>query len=351
MVGDIVQALRSCSRVAITTHIRPDGDAIGSQLALGLFLRKLGKQVCMVNTHAVPRSLEWMEGAESIDVFEGLLAQRQLLDTAQAIVVVDVNAGHRLGRDLVGPVKDSPAIKVLIDHHRNPESWFDYSFVREDAAAAGMLVYELIRAWNAELLTGAIATALYVAILTDTGSFRYSTVTPSVHRVVADLLERGSQKPAAVYAAIYEGRGQEWPRLLGCAMNTLTLRYNGKLAYIVIARRMLRELSAEYQDTEGFVDFAMSVDGVEVALVFSETRLGTKVSFRSKGEHAVDQWARSLGGGGHRNAAGAFVHDPLEQVISRVIASAPRHIDLSGAQNEEELTSDDEAYLTMLTGT
>ena len=351
MVGDIVQVLRSCSRVAITTHIRPDGDAIGSQLALGLFLRRLGKQVCMINAHAVPCSLEWMEGAESIEVFEGLLAQRHFLEAAQAIVVVDVNAGHRLGRDLVGPVKDSPAIKVLIDHHRNPEAWFDHRFVREDAAAAGVLVYELIKVWNAELLTGAIATALYVAILTDTGSFRYSTVTPSVHRVVADLLERGSQLPAPVYAAIYEGRGQEWPRLLASVMNTLTLRYNGKLAYIVITQRMLREVSAEYQDTEGFVDFAMSIDAVEVALVFSETRLGTKVSFRSKGEHAVDQWARSLGGGGHHNAAGAFVHAPLEQVISRLIASAPRHIDLLGAQSDEELTPDDEAYLTMLTGT
>ena len=352
MIEEIIEVLRGSTQVVISTHVRPDGDAIGSQLALGLFLRALGKDVTMINRDAVPATLAWMEGAEEIEVFEGHFNQLRCLNEAEVVVLVDLNAGRRLGRDLESSVRDCTAIKVLIDHHRQPESWFDYRLVREGTAATGMLVYELIMAWNPALLDGTIATALYVAILTDTGMFRYATTTPAVHRVAADLLERGSMKPSQVYGEIYETRDPQWPRLLARVMNTLTLRYDGKLAYLIIAQHALEEVSAEYQDTEGFVDFAMSVDGVQIALVFTETRRGTKVSFRSKRNRAVDQWARSLGGGGHRNAAGAFVRGGhLEQVIRRVVASAPRYTGFRESNNDPELVTEDEFYLTMLTRT
>ena len=316
-----------------------------------MFLRQLGKRVAMINKDPVPETLSWMAGAERIEVFDGRLAQLRCLRGADAIIMVDLNAGRRLGRTLARPVRESPARKVLIDHHQNPEKWFDCSFVRGDAAATAMLVYELITAWDSALLTGDIATALYVAILTDTGMFRYTTVTPSVHRVVADLLEISPLSAAQVHAAIYETRTPEWPRLLARVMNTLTLRYGGALAYIVVAQRALRDTAVEYQDTEGFIDFAMSVDGVRIALVFTETQQGVKVSFRSKRDHAVDHWARSLGGGGHRNAAGAFVRGQLDQVIGRVVASAPRYASLPGMHEDPAITSEDEHYLNLLTGT
>ncbi len=345
MVTDVIQALHGCQRIVITTHIRPDGDAIGSQLALALFLRKLGKQVEMINTDGVPDTLEWMEGAETIAVFEGTFEQRYALAHAETIIVVDLNALHRLGPVLSDLVRESEAVKVLIDHHCRPEPWHDVALIRDSAAASGELVYELIQAWDSGLLRGPIATALYVAILTDTGMFRYDTVTPSVHRMVADLLERGSRSPNQVYAAIYETRDRRWPRLLGHVMKTLVLRYGDKLAYIVIRQRVLEALSATSEDTEGFVDFAMAVDGVEVALVFLETSKGIKVSFRSKGSHRVDSWARSFGGGGHRNASGAFFSRPLHDVIELVVTSAPKH---TGLLQAGVLSPEDRVYLSML---
>ncbi len=350
MVEDIIVVLRSLQRIVITTHIRPDGDAIGSQLALGLFLKQLGKSVTMINAHTVPSTLAWMDGAEDIQVFTDSLAQVSTLLRAEAIVVLDLNAAHRLGTGIGDLVQDTAGIKILIDHHRQPESWFDLSYVREDAAATGELVYALIKAWDEALLRGPVATALYVAIMTDTGQFRYATVTPAVHRIVADVLDRGARKPAEVYAEIYQTHTPEWPRLLGHVMNTLTLRFDGKLAYIVVTRNMLETTSADYQDTEGFVEFAMAVEGVEAALVFSETRKGVKVSFRSKGACAVDGWARSFGGGGHRNAAGAFIRGPLQEIIDTVVKSAPKHISLAEAPVEDELSADDKQYLSILTG-
>ena len=329
MVKDIVQILRGASKIVISTHVRPDGDAIGSQLALGLFLQAKGKKVAMINADPVPEALLWLDGTASIELFEGHVSQHQRIAAADTIILVDLNAQHRLGRTLAQPLRDAPGTKVLIDHHLKPETWFDYRYIQEGTVATGLLIYELIRAWDAEQLQGTIALALYVAILTDSGLFRYSTVTPEVHRIVADLIDRGRIAPEKVYAAMYETRSTAWPQLLSRVLRTFTLRYAGQLAYLVVAQRTMRATSPAEGDTEGFADFALSVEGVKIALVFTETSRGTKVNFRSKGELAVDRWARSFGGGGHRNAAGAFVRDHLETVISRVVSSASRHTDLT----------------------
>ena len=348
MIEDVLQVLRSRNRFLITTHVRPDGDAIGSQLALGMFLRRLGKQVAMINTDPTPGNLDWLPGVDAIEAFNGRVAHHDAFASADVIVVVDTNTLGRLGRTVGDPVRNSRALTVLIDHHTEPETWFDHTFVRERAAATGELIHELIQAHDAYLIEEEIATALYVAILTDTGSFRFGTVTPAVHRIAADLLERGSMPPAEVYAAIYESRGPHWVRLLSRVLSTITIRYDGLLSYVVVKRRMIRETAARYDDTEGFVDYAMAVDGVKVALVFIETLSGTKVSFRSRGERSVDAWARSFGGGGHRNASGAYFKRPLEEVIDLVVASAPRYIGHAHAEHDSALSSEDEAYLSAL---
>jgi phosphoesterase RecJ-like protein len=266
------------------------------------------------------------------------------------IVVVDTNVRDRLGRKMAKPVKNSGAVKLLIDHHTEPETWFDRMFVRDTASSTAELIHELITAHDPGLIDEAIATALYVAILTDTGSFRYSSVTPAVHRVVADLLERGSRPPEAVYAALYETRSPHWVRLLALVLDTLTLRCDGLLSYLIVSRRVLEETGATSEDTEGFVGYGLAIEGVRVALIFTETPRGTKVSFRSKGDLYVHEWARAFGGGGHRNASGAYIKRDLDEVIGLVLASAPRYLGLSGDEPEQDptLSAEDAAYLSTL---
>ncbi len=350
MLEDVLPLLLDNKRFLITTHVRPDGDAIGSQLALGLFLQKLGKQVAMINTDPLPANLDWLPGVEAIEVFDGGLGQHEYIGGADVIVVVDTNTLDRLGKKMARPVKNSGAVKILIDHHTEPETWFDRTFVRDTASSTGELIHELITAYDPARIDEAIATALYAAILTDTGSFRYSSVTPAVHRIVADLLERGSMAPDAVYAALYETRSPHWVRLLALVLETLTLRYEGLLSYLVVSRRVLEETGATNEDTEGLVSYGLAIEGVQVALIFTETPRGTKVSFRSKGDVYVHEWARAFGGGGHRNASGAYLKRPLDEVIDAVLASAPRYLGLSDADPDANaaLSPEDAAYLSTL---
>jgi bifunctional oligoribonuclease and PAP phosphatase NrnA len=336
-------------RFVLFTHVRPDGDALGSQLALGLFLKKLGKQVSMINSDPPAYNLYWLPGIEQVEVFDGSLDQRERIAEADAILVIDMNALERLG-NAAGAVQNSSAKKILIDHHTHPENWFDLCYARESASSTGELVYELITAHDPSLIDADLATLLYTAIMTDTGSFRYSSVTPALHRMVADILERGDIRPTPIHTSLYDTRSVHGLRLLGLALEGITLAYNGQLGYMVVSQRMVRDTGSSLEETEGFVNYVLAIETVKAALLFSETDSGTKVSFRSKGTAHVNDWARALGGGGHRNAAGAYIRRPLHDVIHEVVTSAPKYIELEEPAPEESdaLSPEDELYLNSL---
>jgi phosphoesterase RecJ-like protein len=342
-----VALIRKHQRFFITTHIRPDGDALGSQLALAQFLRKLGKDVSMVNSDPPPMNMDWLPSLREVELFDGSLELRTKIDAADVLFILDTNAMDRLGK-LVGPVRNARGLKVLVDHHTHPESWFDVTFARDTASSTGELVYEIIAAYDIELLDADMATALYAAIMTDTGSFRYSSVTPAVHRVVADILERGSIVPAPIHTAVFDTRSLESLRLMARVLDTITLQYDGQVAYVVITPRMLEETGAASEDADGFVNYALSIEGVVAAVQFLETESGTKMSFRSKSDVHVNDWARSFGGGGHRNAAGAYLAIPLDDAIEQVMAAAPRYLAIETGSDEIELTEEDAAYLSSL---
>ena len=348
MVESVVSFLSRRDRFVLVTHVRPDGDAIGSQLGLGLFLRKVGKDVLMINAHQVPKNIDWLARTEEIQIFDGSFLHLQQINSADAIIVLDLNSGNRLG-SLEGAVRDAKCPKVLIDHHSFPESWFDISYARESAAATSVLVYELLMAWNGGYINGQIANALFVGIMTDTGSFRHPTVTPEVHRIAADLLSRASLSASEMFGSVYNHQPPEWPRLLGRVLNTLALDMSLSLGYITITNHMLRSHGARPEDTEGFVDFVLAVEGIDVAIVFLEVPgKGTKVSWRSLGHRAIDGWARSLGGGGHSNAAGAFVKASLNDTIKQVISNAPRFLVTKSMVGKSVLSSEDTEYYSML---
>lgn len=348
MPETLSRRLLDAQRLVLTTHERPDGDAVGSEIALALYLRGLGKEVHVFNTDPAPHTMEWLPGADLLTVFDGSIDQREAIAAADVILVVDTNAEHRLGR--VGPsVRSSGAHTVVVDHHTDPESWFDSAYRRESASSTGQLVYEIICAHDADRIDSAVATALYVAIMTDTGSFRFSNVSPEVHRVVADLLERGGLEPSVIHAEVFDKRSPEGLRLLSRVLQTLTLAHDRQVAWMAVTPRMLKETESSIEETEGFVNWGLSIEGVRVSMLFTETERGTKVSFRSKGEWHVHRWAQALGGGGHPNASGAFVRKPLDETTDRVVAQAPRYLNLEVAADEPDPVSDeDEAYLAAL---
>lgn len=349
MLRDVLEVIDSHERFLIVTHMRPDGDALGSQLALGFMLSQLGKKVLMMNSDPVPHDLDWLPGVEEIQKFSGRTQQIYDAANAEVVLVVDTNTRDRLGSAMSKQVANSQAKMVLIDHHTEPETWFDVTYVREEAAATGQLVYEIIAAVDKDLINPDVATALYTAIMTDTGSFRFSSVSSDIHRIAADLMDRGSLAPDEVYQQVYQSRTPTWPRLVSKVLDTFTLLHGGQLAYLQLAQRMFKETDTYYDDAEGLIEWAMSVDGVRVAIMFTETKRGIKVSFRSKGDIEVDAWARQLGGGGHPNAAGAYFRMPLEAVTERVLAVAAVHLASETQEPEYVLSAEDEAYLSALT--
>lgn len=349
MLNDVLTLVQEHDRFLLTTHLGPDGDALGSQIALGRFLRKLGKSVTMLNSDEADQNLGWMPGSEDVQVFDGSMDQREALAKADAVFVLDTNDEERLGK--VGTmVRDATATTVLIDHHLQPEPWFDMQFVRESAAATGELVYEMIEATDPALIDAEVATALYTAIMTDTGSFRYSSVTPRLHRVVADILERGGIEPAPIHETIYDRKSMPGLRLLGRMLNRIRLRHDGQLGYSVVTQRMVEDTNASWDDKQGFVNYVLSIEGVKAALLFSEVDDGSKISFRSEADVRVDEWARHFGGGGHRNAAGAYVKRPtFEKTIETVIDAASDYIAFDARHApDDDLSPEDQSYLETL---
>ncbi len=344
MLKDGLEVLLGHHHFVITTHQRPDGDAIGSQIALGRFLELLGKEVALFNTDPTPSNLEWMPGSDVIRTGNSL-ENLDAVARADLFIVVDTNSRDRLGKTVSRALDLYKGPVLLIDHHTEPETWFTWMVRDEEAAATGELVYDLICSYDQDLIDSDMATALYTAVMTDTGSFRFSSVTPKIHRMTADLLERGSYSSLEVYSGVYENHSPSWPRLVSMAFQSLTFLYGGKLAYLTITRHMLDTSEVEYDEIHGFSDMMMSIAGVRVTLLFTELKRGVKVSFRSKGDYRMDTWAQTYDGGGHQNAAGAFLRCSIREAVEVVLDGAP---DLFKEEELMALTQEDEAYLNVL---
>ena len=349
MIAALIDVLQKAERVVISTHTRPDGDAIGSQLALGAFLEAKGKQVWMINSDPVPYNLEWLPGAKRIRVYDHSVDLVEAMASADAVIVVDTNAVARLGTP-GNQIKGASGHRILIDHHTDPETWFDHVHRRESASSTGELLYELMAAWDLDAITADAAVSLYVAILTDTGSFRYSQVTPTLHRMTADLLERAAMNPSDICANVYDRKSPEGMKLLAAVLATQQLHFDGRVGTMAVTQQMLEDTGAAVEETDGFVNMLLSIEGVSVALLYTETARGTKISFRSKGDWEVHRWAQHFGGGGHRNAAGAFVKSRLDDTVQQIIDSAPRFLDLGVQEEDSSLSDEDAAYLAMLGG-
>ncbi len=313
MLKNLVQKIKSHKKIGVFSHIRPDGDAIGSQIAFCLWAVKNNINVYAFNVDEPPSNIHWLS-----DYFEILRPTVALADECEAFVFMDGNNVNRFG-DVGHEVLQSEKPAYLIDHHPDPDDIFTETYSVDTASSTAELVYDLYEATDLNLLDEHAAKAIYTGLATDTGSFRFDTVTPRIHLIVAELLKRGKFKPNEVHEAVFDTRTPNQLHLLGKALETIELHADNQIGSITVTEKMLHETGCSYADTEGFVSYPLSIDGVKAAVLFCELEGKVKLSLRSKSDILVNVWARIFNGGGHKRAAGAWHQGPLKLAKKEVI--------------------------------
>lgn len=313
--------------IVIVTHWSPDGDAIGSSLALYNYLLKKKHKVTVITPNDYPKSLFWMKGnSKIIDFQKKPKAGKNAASKADLIFCLDFNSLSRIDK-LGEEVKNSNAVKFIIDHHPQPEDFADFMLHSIAACSTCELIYDFIVLMNdKKLIDKDIANCLYTGIMTDTGSFRFPSTTSKTHRVLADLIEAGAEN-AEIHNRIYDGNTEARLKLLGfCLAERFTVLKEYKTAYFALSGKDLDRFNYQKGDTEGVVNFALSVEGIRFAAFFVERDGIVKVSFRSKGSFDVNKFSRTnFSGGGHANAAGGMSELPLDKAISKFTALLPEY--------------------------
>ncbi len=305
----------------LTTHMNPDGDALGSEVALARYLVSLGKTVRLINGDPTPKTLAFVaEGSPSIEVYDPAKHDEAIREV-DCVLLVDNSAPDRLGR--METIMLSVAGNVLcIDHHPTREAPWAANILQVGASATAVLVWDLLRhrGWDPDERT---CEAIFVGLATDTGFFRFNSASPYAHRVAAELLERGVHT-GDVYRRVYERNTEAYTRLLGHALVGLQIDGGGRVASVHLRREVIEKLAAQDVDTGEITTALLAIDGVDVVLLlFREMSDGrVKVSLRSKGELDVHKLAAGFGGGGHRNAAGIVLERPFDEVVRQVTSGA-----------------------------
>lgn len=305
--------------IVVTTHHKPDGDAMGSSLALTAYLKSLGHKVTLITPTDYPSFLHWMPGHEDVLIYENQTKVcNELTLKAAYIFCLDFNDLKRINEFGV-TVGNSTADKVMIDHHREPSDFDSYRLWTYEASSTSELIYQFIQnAGETDKITNRIADCLYTGMMTDTGSFRYRGTTSTTHRIIADLIDKGANN-SLIHELVYDSSSELRLRMMGYVLyEKLEILSEYNTALIYLTREELAKFDVKTGDTEGFVNFGLSIDGIKLsALIIDRTKL-VKMSFRSKGDFSCNEFARKhFEGGGHKNAAGGQSTDTLEMTVER----------------------------------
>ncbi len=322
-------ALKPGQRVCITTHVNPDGDGIGSEVGLVHLLRAQGIEALVTNPSLTPPRFNFLfEDLPGVDRSGEAVKE---LRRADLIVVLDISDLSRLGM-LIETVRARGVPVACVDHHVSVGDLPPGPrYVDPGAAATGELVFELAKG-NDWPITQAAARALYVAILTDTGGFRFSNTRPHTLRVAADLLETGVD-PEQIYLEVYARAPEGRPRLFAEALQTLVVEHEYGLAWVTVPPGAIERLGVSSDDLDGVVEFPRSIEGVRMALLFREISQGrVKVSLRSVGNVDVAAFAKAYGGGGHTKAAGLSILGSLSEVQATVLKAAREYLGSNGSR-------------------
>lgn len=327
-ISEIKELLNSRKKIVIVPHKNPDGDAIGSSLGLWHYLRSLDHEAYVIAPNDYPEFLRWMPGNDEVIIYEQNRERSDaLISTAEIIFTLDFNALNRTG-EMEEPLEHSNAIKILIDHHQQPHDYAKYIYSDVSMCSTCQMIYHFMEMLDAaNEISKDTANCLYAGIMTDTGSFRFPSTTSKTHRVVAALIDKGAEN-AEIHKAIFDNNTQDRLHLLGRALNNLHVIEEFKTAYITLSQEDLNEFNFKKGDTEGVVNYALSVKGVKFACIFIEQKHEgiIKISLRSSGDFDVNKFARAhFNGGGHINAAGGRCDLPLSETVEYFITILPQY--------------------------
>jgi bifunctional oligoribonuclease and PAP phosphatase NrnA len=327
-ISEIKQLLLKPKRIVIVPHKNPDGDAIGSTLALYHYLSEKGHHASVIAPNDYPEFLKWIPGESTIVNHETHTKEANALITeAELIFTLDFNALHRTG-NMELPLAESNAIKILIDHHQQPDNYAKYIYSDVNMCSTCEMVYHFFEMLDdTKAINPKIATCLYVGIMTDTGSFRFSSTTATTHRVIANLIDKGAVN-ADIHGNVYDNNSYDRLQLLGVALNNLRVVSHLSTAYISLSQKELNKHNFTKGDTEGVVNYGLSIKGVKFAAIFIEHKQEgiVKISLRSKDDFDVNEFARAhFNGGGHINAAGGRSDLNLPKTIDKFVSLLPSY--------------------------
>ena len=318
--------LSSPKKIVIVSHKNPDGDAVGSSLGLYHFLKKLDHDIAVIMPNDYPEFLKWMPGQSIIKDYEtDKQTADDLINNADIIFTLDFNSLPRAG-EMASCLKNSPAVKIMIDHHQQPDDYAEYVYSDVEICSTSQMIYHFINMLGeGQLIDKTIGTCLYTGIMTDTGSFRFSSTTSTTHRVVADLIDKGVEN-SIIHNKVFDTNSYNRLQLLGCALNNLKVIPELKTSYITLSQKELNKFNFRKGDTEGVVNYGLSVKDVIFSAIFIEHKQEgiIKISFRSNGDFSVNEFARAhFDGGGHTNAAGGRSNLSLKKTVEKFISILP----------------------------
>ncbi|HEX2984868.1 MAG TPA: bifunctional oligoribonuclease/PAP phosphatase NrnA [Ignavibacteriales bacterium] len=323
--GPLLRIISENKSFLLTTHVNPDADAIGSEMGFAIALKRAGKDVHIVNYSETPYYLKFMDPDGLIQKYNAAEHDR-LFQQVDVIAALDFNNSTRVVK-MRGAFINSGKLKICIDHHQNPENFVDHLFIDTQYSSTGEIIFDFLKQSALAKIDKDIAEPLYAAIMTDTGSFRFDRTTPKLHKIIAELLEAGVN-PNYVYDQIYDQSNFGKIKLLGEALSSLQISAGGKIAYMSIYKGSLVRNGADEADVDGFVNYCLSIKGVQVGVLFFELKDGFKVSFRSKGSIPVNKLAQEFGGGGHTNASGARLFDvSMPEYIPLMLKAAEKYLE------------------------
>ena len=315
----------NATQIVIVPHAGPDGDAIGSSLALMRYLKKLGKQVKAICPNAYPEFLTWLHGDDELDVFEKAEeACTTYINEADLIFILDHNSFKRSG-DVAKLLEGHAATKIMIDHHPMPEEIADITISDTAMSSTCEMVYEFIEALGGfDKIDEGIAECLYTGIVTDTGGLSYNSSNPRTYEIVGKLMSKGVDK-AKVHGEIYDNFSAHRMKLLGYCLNEgMELQPEYETAIIHLTKKTLESFEYQDGDIEGFVNYPLSIKGINISVIFMEKDDCVKISFRSKGDIPINKMARDFfNGGGHINAAGGRTFESMPKVIEKFKKELP----------------------------
>ena len=326
-IANLDELLSSPKRLVVIGHKNPDGDAIGSTLGLAAYLAKRGHNVRVMVPNDYPKFLKWMPGNDSILKYESHADNcRTLLKKADLVFTLDFNSLDRVGPEMEEALLKLNCPFAMIDHHQQPADYAQFKYSDPKMGSTSEMVYHFIGMMNDTAKIDAdIATNLYVGIMTDSGSFRFPSTSSTTHRVVADLIDKGADN-AEIHGNVYDCNRTQRLQLLGTALRNLEVLPKHRAAFISLSQAELDEHEFKKGDTEGFVNYALSVDDIVLAAIFIESEKDgiVKISLRSKGDFSVNEMARThFNGGGHINAAGGRSTSSMKETIQYFISILP----------------------------